>query len=158
MVAVKCMKRIGIVVAAVVFAYLCLLIFDGVRADADKRRRGELQSLDLVGAGVSQYLNQGGNIPTNWLALSNAVIGSLGIGPYQFNPVPFTAERYIVLARPVAFSNVFYPGSIFLVRSKPQGWGSHSGRWVLIGSSNRVSRTWIGDKYLIPEIRSQIGI
>jgi hypothetical protein len=113
--------------------------------------------LDFVGFGVAEHLNRGGQIPADWLDLSNAVTRSLGVGDSQTSRVPFIAERYTVLARPVAFSNALYRGSIFLVRSKPQGWGSHSGRWVLIGSSNRVSRTWIGEKYLMPEIRSQVN-
>jgi hypothetical protein len=149
-------KRLHIVLATVVFSLLCFAVISALRDSAEKRGRAELYMLDTIRTGVLGHLNNGGAIPNSWSVVSNAVNWTLVVGIAQHNSLPPATEMYTILARPVAFSNVLYRGSIFLVRSKPQGWGSHSGRWILIGSSNRVSRTWIGEKYLMPEIRSQI--
>jgi hypothetical protein len=111
--------------------------------------------LDLIRAGVLQQLSAGAKIPTDWLAISNMVNWEAVTNMSQPG-IPAT-ERYTPLKDPVPFTHALTTGSVFLVRSKPQSWpGLPFGRWVLVGSTNRVSRVWIPENALMPNIRSQV--
>lgn len=134
------------------------------------RTRAELHLLNTIKAGVSQHLYAGGELPTNWLSLSNAVDWELAVSICERYHLPPPTELYTVLRKPVDLDNYFH--SVFLVRTKPCNQpGDGSGRWVLglghysmdssgqfrpVSRSNEVYRTWVSEGQLPSEIRSQL--
>lgn len=149
-------KSFGILLALLVL--LLLFIYNDANKDAERRERSELYMLDIIGAGVEDHLSTGGQVPTNWLELSNVINWEVVAKFSDGKITPKATELYAVLARPVAFNSYVATGSVFLVRSQPfRREGRPLGRWVLVGASNRVARIWMGEKGLMPEIRAQIG-
>jgi len=154
------MKSRNFAYLALATAALAYVVTEGpLKTQAEKKRRAELYMLETVQSGISEHLEAGGGIPTNWLTLSNSVrrwdlVLALS-EPNHF--IPTLAESYIVLARPAPFTA--YPGTnlIFLVGAKPRAWpASERGRWIVFASSNyHVFRSWMAEKELPPDLRSQ---
>lgn len=137
--------------------YVCFAIIYETKRQAEQRRRGELFMLDLVGVGVSIQLGNRGELPTNWLSLSNSVNWELVNKKAQYSLRSPVTEVYSVISRPTVFTNYSIQGRIFFVRSKSCAWpGKGFGRWALVASSNQVFRTWFSEDYLPLEIRSQL--
>jgi hypothetical protein len=151
------------VVGGMILLFIVLLTF---RSGGEKERRGELHLLNTIQSQISSHLDSGGQLPNNLASLSNAVDWTFITGICEYNQLRPPAELYTVLPQPIAFNP--YHRSIFLVGSKSRSWpGLERGRWVVgVGpfpgqplsnaNSNRVYRLWIADKYLPPEIRSQL--
>lgn len=164
------MKRwqwILLMVAA--FAFLCVAIIVSTSGPTEKQRRAELYMLDIITGSVSFHLDAGGQLPTNWLSLSNTVNWSRVSGICSYNHLPQPEESYTVLARPVTNTATQEGGFCFLVSSKPAKWPRRNGRWALVAwpkplpadvpgtrSSNRVLRVWLPEESLSLEIRSQL--
>jgi hypothetical protein len=151
------------------FAVLVFYVFlvPPFRQVQEKKRRAELQLLDMVRHQTHSHLLSGGDLPTNWAGFSN-VLEWEAVTNFCGNYLPPLTELCTVLPRPVDFDS--YHRSIFLVRSEPCWSGTwERGRWVLgicfrwpgnvppDGDSNRTDRTWIPERYLPPEVRSQLA-
>jgi len=154
------MKRI-IVIAGVIFLSVLGFggfgVFNSMRADAEKRRRAEINMLDLIRAGVLESANRTGQLPKTWEAISNSWNWEYAARMSEDGFIPPATQSYTLLEHPVPFTNVLTSGSVFLVRSKPGSWpGLHFGRWVLVGATDRVSRVWIPENKLMPNIRSPV--
>ncbi len=156
------------VVPILVLAYFVIII--PLRARDEKRRRAELHLLNLIQGQVTSHLDTGGQWPTNWASLSNAVNWELEMRICQYNQLPLPTDLYVVLPQPIDFND--YHRSIFLVRSKARTWAGQSrGRWVIgryydgrervyrkpRGSTNRLQRAWYPEELLPIQVRSYLS-
>lgn len=160
---------------ALVMVYVAVIA--PLRAAARKRARVETHMLDIIKDQVANHLDSGGAWPTNWLTLSNALVGMKGWetvekiarGAASKDP----SELYLVLSRRVDWSDQYR--SIFLVGSEPH-WnpGQGRGRWIAGVSYGLTNcpysfpfctnthswRTWVAEKHfekMPPEVRIQIA-
>jgi len=152
---------------------LGVVIFWQLTDRSEKRRRAEIYMLETIRAQMSQDLVAGTNVPTNWLSLSNAINWELVAEICASNGLPDLTQLYNVLPKGVLDKRS--AGMVFLVRRESCSWpGLGRGRWALaartsewttegqsnkwswVPSSNQVSRIWLPDPYLSPEISSQI--
>jgi hypothetical protein len=147
---------------------VCCFLLLSNRAVEEKQRRAELHFLNVIqGQIYSHLVDSGGQLPTDWTSLSNAVNWKMVAGICEYNHLPPPTELYTVLPQPIDFDS--YHRSIFLVRSKSRGWPAMKrGRWVVgvgfrwpgqpffNGDSNRVSRAWVPDGYLPAQVQSQL--
>jgi hypothetical protein len=150
------------VISALALYFLVLLPF---RRHEEIKRRAELHLLNTIQGQVGSSLDSGGQLPTNWLSLSNVVDWNLIVGICERYQLPPPTELYTVLKHPIDLDP--YHRSVFLVRSEARGWPARErGRWVVgvcfrwpgqfDGDSNRVDRSWFPEKDLPPEVRSQL--
>lgn len=136
---------------------------DQIAKRVDRHRLDELFLLDTIKSGVSSCLDTGGLLPTNWMSLSNSVDWNRVLGICDYNHLPSPTTTYFILPQPI--TNKATGGILFLVSSKPVHWPGRFGRWALVkgakglssaSSSNNISRVWIPEESLEPEIRSQL--
>ena len=131
---------------------LVLLPFRGHAGHEEIKRRAELQLLNTIQGQVGSSLDSGGQLPTNWLSLSNVVDWNLIVDICERYQLPPPTELYTVLKHPIDLDP--YHRSVFLVRSEARGWPAQArGRWVVgvcffDGDSNRVDRSWFPEKDL----------
>jgi len=163
------MKRLTWVLlgfVAVTFIFFAIIKPTAERTEA--RERARLYLLDAIKTSVSLSLEYGGQLPTNWITISNSTNWNLVVEIYKYNNLPPPMESYTVLAKPV--TNPVIGGRYFLLASeaskRPAG---GMGRWALtvepnpqyFGSSPltapKVIRTWINEEDVSLEILRQIG-
>jgi hypothetical protein len=153
-------------VAAFILFCLYMAIIVPAEERSEKHRRAELFLLDAIKTGVSLHLDKGGQLPTNWMTLSNLMDWSWVMHACEYNHLPPPTESYVVLAHPV--TNTDTGGLCFLLSSQPTRWPAQGvGRWALIawpteftnepGPEYRVLRTWLPEDQLSPKILSQLG-
>ena len=147
-----------------------LTIIAEVNLRREKRERAELHLLNTLQGGLSAFLDTGGQLPTSWMQLSNAVNSELAVEICKNNQLPPPTELYTVLQTPTNLDD--YHHCVFLVRSKSARW-PRQGRWVVgVGfgwtrapngqplsssSCNKLYRTWVSEDYLPANIRSQLA-
>src|SRR5664279_3302013 len=93
----KAWTRFLIIPIALVILYVAII--GPARDRAEKHSRAELYLLDTIKAGVSQHLYGGGQLPTNWMSLSNSVDWDRVVGICEYNHLPPPEETYTVLVR-----------------------------------------------------------
>jgi hypothetical protein len=165
------MKRKIIFWPALICALLlCFVIILPIREEGKRKRKAEIRLLNLIQGQIRSHLDSGGQLPTNWIAISNANPESwkLFTEICEYNWFPPLTEFYTILPHSIDLgpTNLGYARSVFLIRSSSCKWpGRERGRWVCFSStpkrpeifgSNLVSRTWIPDKDLPPRIQSQL--
>ena len=149
------------------FVFLCVYLGIVVRGEksAEKHRRAELTLLNTIEMSVSVHLDKGGQLPTNWMSLSNTMDWNSVVVACEHNHLPPPMESYVMLAHPAI--NLDTGGLCFLLSSKPTRWPARGvGRWALIagptefagkpGPEYKILRTWLPEDSLSPEIRSQL--
>lgn len=152
----------------VVFILFCLYMGIIVPAEerSKKHRQAELSQIDYIKTGVALHLDKGGQLPTNWMSLTNMMDWKWLMYACEHNHWPPPMELYVILAHPV--TNPDTGGLCFLLSSRPTRWPAHGvGRWALIagpteftnepGPEYRVLRTWLPEDALPSEIRSQLA-
>ena len=148
------------VISALALYFLVFLPFRGHDGHEEIKRRAELHLLNAIQGRVGSSLDLGGQLPTNWLSLSNVVDWNLIVEICEHYQLPPPTELYTVLKHPIDLDP--YHRSVFLVRSEARGWPAQvRGRWVVgvcffDGDSNRVDRSWFPEKDLPPEVRLQL--
>ena len=162
------MKARIVFLSSIALIFLYLAIISPAINRARQHQRAELYLLDTIKAKVSQALDAGGQLPTNWISLSNSVDWDLVLGICEYNHLPPPAESYTVLKR--AVTNEVTGGFCFLLSSKPTKWPAmRVGRWALVvgprqlpagsqgrESTNTIWRTWLPEEFIKAEIRTQL--
>ncbi len=150
---------------------VCILfcVYVGIIVPAEERsekhRRAELSPIDYIMTGVALHLDKGGQLPTNWMSLTNMMDWQWLMYACEHNHLPPPMESYVMLAHPAI--NLDTGGLCFLLSSKPTRWPARGvGRWALIagptefagkpGPEYKILRTWLPEDSLSPEIRSQL--
>ena len=158
-------RRLLVVAVSTTLIWWCLgfagCLVDGWR---DRRVRAELHLLNLIRVGLMQHFWQGGECPTNWLMLSNAIDSKAVTECARYNRLGDPSERYTVLGTPVRHHEAGTTGLVFVVRSEP-----HNGvYWTLAmvdygglpsvrGGTNTEVRRWhFKRNELPPQIRDQL--
>lgn len=159
------MKRIAwflIVLSTAVLLY-AVLVRPKIKRE-EQRRRAELYMLDVIKGRIWNHLDMGGQLPTNWVSLSNSINSQPA-----YSQLALPTDSYSILQSPATYNEFIRTGVVFMIRSKPVKWvGRERGRWVLVrtdpsphdlsaeGTTNRLFRRWLPESRLLPEIRRQL--
>jgi hypothetical protein len=167
-VALNCMKRwLWFVLISIVSVFVCLGLFYPVLERGPLKMRAEVRMLDVIRGGVSAELDSGGQLPTNWMSLSNSVNWDKVLGMCESYHLPPPTETYSVLAQKVTNTAYAHSGGLFfLVRSKPyRSSPKHVGRWALTADPKPIGlgpsrfgiyRVWLPEDAVTPAMSSQL--